>query len=71
MFTISSVKATKPRTFSIKDTLGEPVQGTFYGQELQSSVQEIFRIERVLMKKKSQVFGKRKVTASRSICGYH
>ena len=52
VFTISSVKATKPQTYTIKDTLGEPVQGTFYEQELQSSVQEMFRIERVLKKKK-------------------
>ena len=44
-FTISSVKATKPPTYTIKDTLGEPVQGTFYKQELNPSVQEIFRIE--------------------------
>ena len=29
VFTISSVKATKPATYTIKDTLGEPVQGTF------------------------------------------
>ena len=48
VFTISSVKATKPPTYTTKDTLGEPVQGTFYEQELQWSVQEIFRIERVL-----------------------
>ena len=33
VFTISSVKATKP-TYTIEDTLGEPVQGTFYEQEL-------------------------------------
>ena len=46
VFTISSVKATKPPTHTIKDTLGEPVQGTFYEQELQLGVQEIFRIER-------------------------
>ena len=57
MFTISSVKATKP-TYATKDTLREPVQGTFYEQELQLSVQEIFRIERVLRKKKNQVFVK-------------
>ena len=56
MFTISSAKATKPPTYTIKDTLGEPVQGTFYEQELQLSSQEIFRIERVLKKKKNQVF---------------
>ena len=58
MITISSVKATKPPTYTIKDTLGEPVQGTFYEQELQLSVQEIFRIERVFRKKKNQVYVK-------------
>ena len=56
--TISSVKATKPPIYTIKDTLGEPVQGTFHEQELQLSAQEIFRIERVFRKKKNQVFGK-------------
>ena len=58
VFTISSVKAITPPTYTIKDTLGEPVQGTFYEQELQLSVQEIFHIERVLRKKKKQVYGK-------------
>ena len=53
LFTISSVKATKPPAYTIKDTLGEPVQGTLYEQ---LSVQEIFRMERVLKKKKNQVF---------------
>ena len=50
------MKATKPPTYTIKGTLGEPLQGTFYEQELQLSAQEIFRIERVLKKKKDQVF---------------
>ena len=50
------VKATKPPTYIIKDTLGE--QGKFYEQELQSSVQDVFRSERVLQKKKKQVFVK-------------
>ena len=58
MFTINSMKATNPPTYTVKDTLGEPVQGTFYEQELQLSTQEIFRIERVLKKKKDQVFFK-------------
>ena len=58
MFTISSVKATKPPTYTIKDTLGEPVQVIFYEQELQLSVQKPFCIERVLKKKKNQVFVK-------------
>ena len=58
LFNISSVKATNPPTYTIKDQLGEPVRGSFYQQELQLSVQEIFRIERVLGKKKNQVYVK-------------
>ena len=58
VFTISSVKATNPSTYTIKDQLGEPVRGSFYEQELQLSVQEIFRIERVLRKKRNQVYVK-------------
>ena len=58
VFTIGSVKATKPPTYTIKDTLGEPVLWTFYEQELQLSAREIFRIVRVLKKKKNQVFVK-------------
>ena len=45
VFTITAVKATKPPTYTLEDTMGEPVQETFYEQELQSSVQEIYRIE--------------------------
>ena len=71
VFTISSVKATKPPTYTIKDTLGEPGQGTFYEQELQLSAQQMFRIEGVLKKKKNQVFAKWKGSVTRSIRGYH
>ena len=56
LLTISSVEATNPTTYTIKDQLGEPVRGSFYEQQLQLSVQEIFRIERVLRKKKHQVY---------------
>ena len=35
VLTISSVKVTKLPTYTIKYTLGEPVQGTFYEQEQQ------------------------------------
>ena len=58
LFTISSVKATNPTTYAIKDQLGDPVRGSFYEQELQLSVQEIFRIVRVLRKKKNIVYVK-------------
>ena len=54
LFTISSVKATNPTTYTIKDQRGGPVRGSFYEQELQ----EIFRFERVLRKKKNQVYVK-------------
>ena len=58
VFTITAVKATEPPTYTIDDTRGEPVQGTFYEQELQTSVQEIYRIERVLKRGKDRVFVK-------------
>ena len=58
MFSITAVKATKPPTYTIEDTLGEPIQGSFYEQELQSSVQEIYRIERVLKRVKYRVLAK-------------
>ena len=35
VFTISSVKATNPPTYTITDQHGEPVRGSFYEQELQ------------------------------------
>ena len=56
--TISIVKATNLTTYAIKDQLGEPAQGSVYKQEMQLSAQEIFRIERVLRKKKNQVYVK-------------
>ena len=58
VFTITAVKATKPPTYTIEDRLGEPVQGTLYEQELQSSVHEIYRIERVLKRGKDRVLVK-------------
>ena len=70
VFTISSVKDTKPPTYTIKGTLGEPIHGTFYEQELQLSVQGIFRIERVLGKKKIKYLSCGKVTVKHSIRGY-
>ena len=58
VFIIITVKPTKPPTYTIEDTRGEPVQGTFYEQEIQTSVQEIYRIERVLKRGKDRVFVK-------------
>ena len=58
VFTITAVKATKPPTYTIEDTLGESVQGTFFEEELQLSVQEIYRIERVHKRGKDRVLVK-------------
>ena len=58
MFTITTVKATELPTYTIEDNRGESLQGTFYEQELQTSVQEIYRIERVFKRGKDRVFVK-------------
>ena len=71
VFTITTVKGTKSPTYTIEDTRGESVQGTFYEQELQTSVQEIYRIVRVLRRGKDRVFVKWKVTAVHSVRGFH
>ena len=55
VFTITTVKATKPPTYTSEDACREPVQGSFYEQELQTSVQEIYRIERGLKRGKPSV----------------
>ena len=71
MFTISSVKATRPRTYTIKDTLGEPVYENFYAQERQSSVQEFFVWNENSKRGKTKYLSSGKVTVTRSIRGYH
>ena len=60
MFTITTAKGTKPPTYTVEDTRGEPVQGTFYEQDLQTSVQKIYRIEQVLRRGNDRVFVKLK-----------
>ena len=52
MFTVDNVKSTQPVTYSLVDGKGEKIQGTFYEQELQKTSQEIYRIEKVLRKRK-------------------
>ena len=58
VFTVSEVKHTNPITYSVKDLIGEPVKGTFYEQELQATVQEIFRIERVFRRAGNRAYVK-------------
>ena len=52
VFIIDEVLKTVPVTYRIKDLLGEIIQGTYYEQELQQTNQEIYRVEKVIRKKK-------------------
>jgi len=52
LYTIHEVKRTSPITYLLKDMNGEIVTGGFYTEELQKSGQEVFRIEKVVRKKK-------------------
>ena len=49
---MDKVQKTLPVTYKIKDLLGEDVKGSFYTEELQKSTQEVYRIEKVIRKKK-------------------
>ena len=48
IFVIDKVLPTKPVTYSIVDSMGEAIEGSFYEQELQKAKQQTFRIEKVL-----------------------
>ena len=52
VFTINNVKSTQPVTYSLVDTKGEDIKGSFYENELQKTKQEIYRIEKVIGKRK-------------------
>jgi hypothetical protein len=52
LYTIHEVKQTSPITYILKDMNGDIVTGGFYTEELQKSKQDVFRIEKVLRKKK-------------------
>ena len=48
VFVIDKINLTKPVTYNIVDLLGEKVEGSFYGKELQKAKQQTFRIEKVV-----------------------
>ena len=52
------IQKTNPITFKLKDLAGEEITGSFYEQDLQASTQEVFRVEKVLMRdpKNKRVF---------------
>jgi hypothetical protein len=52
LYTVHEVRRTYPITYILKDTNGEIIKGGFYTEELQKSKQDVFRIEKVIRKKK-------------------
>jgi hypothetical protein len=54
VFTVVEVKNTIPITYKLKDSSGELLDGSFYNEELQKTNQQVYRIEKVISKKKIQ-----------------
>jgi len=52
VFEIVEVKNTNPYTYILKDSRGDIIAGSFYTEELQKTDQEVYRIEKILRKKK-------------------
>ena len=51
LFSINTVKDTKPPTYLIQDLNGEIIKGSFYEPELQKSDQVRFRIDKIIKKR--------------------
>ena len=58
VFVISKIKNTVPWTYVISDLNCEPVAGTFYEKELQKTIQEKYRIEKVVKRKDDKLYVK-------------
>jgi len=52
LYIVDKVQRTTPVTYKVKTLLGEEIEGSFYEQELQKSHQEVYRVEKVIRKKK-------------------
>ena len=55
VFTIDQVLGTDPPTYTIKDQNDDRIQGSFYEPELQKTTQDVYRIEKVLMRRGNKV----------------
>ena len=58
IFVISKIKNTVPWTYVLNDLKDEEIIGTFYENELQSTKQNAFRIEKVIKKKGDKLYVK-------------
>jgi hypothetical protein len=52
LYEIVKVKNTTPTTYILKDANEVEIGGSFYNEELQKATQEVFRIEKIIRKKK-------------------
>jgi hypothetical protein len=55
LFTVVEVKRTNPFTYKLSDANGKILEGSFYNEELQKSVQkeqDVYRVEKLIRKKK-------------------
>src|SRR5206468_10896755 len=52
LYIVNNVQETIPITSKVKNLLDEEIEGSFYEKELQKSYQEVYRVEKVIRKKK-------------------
>ena len=54
IFTITKIQNTNPITYKLADLQGKEIEGTFYEAELQKTEQQVFRMEKVIEKRKNK-----------------
>ena len=52
IFEVTEVLSTTPVVYKIKDLSGEEIHGTFYKEQLQKTDQNIYRIDRILRRRR-------------------
>ena len=55
------IQSTSPFTYKIKDLADEQIKGSFYRQQLKKTNQNIYRIDRILRRRKNKTTGKEEV----------
>ena len=52
VFEVSDILPTRPITYQLQDLAGEKIKGSFYNEQLQKTDQSIYRIDKVLRRRK-------------------
>ena len=50
VFTVDKIQYTNPITYKIRDLNDEQIQGSFYTEELLKAKQDVFRIDKVILR---------------------